>query len=164
MSDGYDAVITRNGPCLVKDKKFLGWPQNIEFKNINDIIVKEFINKEEKPDMFGYYEEKPMIRKKGKFVEYIVYEGTNITLKPGDTVESIVERMKGKSETLHSIGDFVFKKGQYGTYMMKKVTAKGKKPVFVSIPSGLDVKTLTEEATKKIYENGVSQNKKRFKK
>jgi DNA topoisomerase-1 len=120
--------------------------------------------KEISNDVFGYYEEKPMIRKKGKFGEYIVYEGTNISLKPGDTVESIIERMKGKSETLHSIGDFVFKKGQYGTYMMKKVTPKGKKPVFVSIPSGLDVKTLTEEASKKIYENGVSQNKKHFKK
>ena len=72
--------------------------------------------------------------------------------------------MKGKSETIHSIGDFVFKKGQYGTYMMKKVTPKGKKPAFVSLPSGLDVTKLTEEATKKIYETGLEQNKKRFKK
>lgn len=164
LSDGYEAVITRNGPCLIKDKKFLGWPQNIEFKNINDTHVQEFINKVEKPDIFGYYEEKPLVRKKGKFGEYIVYDGSNITLKAGDTVETVIERMKGKSETLHSLGDFVFKKGQYGTYMMKKVTStKSKKPAFVSIPSGLDVKLLTEEAAKKIYETGLAQNKKRFK-
>jgi len=165
LSDGYEAVITRNGPCLIKDKKFIGWPQNIEFKSINDTHVQEFINKVEKPDIFGYYEEKPLVRKKGKFGEYIVYDGSNITLKAGDTVETVIERMKGKSETLHSLGDFVFKKGQYGTYMMKKVTsAKSKKPAFVSIPSGLDVKLLTEEAAKKIYETGLAQNKKRFKK
>ena len=68
--------------------------------------------------------------------------------------------MSAKSETIHTLGDFVFKNGQYGTYMMKKVTQKGKKPIFVSIPSGLDVKTLTEEAAKKIYE--TNSKPKRF--
>ena len=160
LSNGYEAVITRNGPCLIKDKKFLGWPQNIEFKSINDTLVQDFLNNQEKPDVFGYYEEKPLIRKKGKFGEYIVYDGSNISLKAGDTVETIIERMSAKSETIHTLGDFVFKNGQYGTYMMKKVTQKGKKPIFVSIPSGLDVKTLTEEAAKKIYE--TNSKPKRF--
>jgi DNA topoisomerase-1 len=165
LSNGYDAVITRNGPCLVKDKKFLGWPNGVEFKNITDAIVEEFIAKGDSPDIFGYYEEKPLVRKKGKFGEYIVYDGNNISLKPGDTIESIIERMKGKSETLHTLNEFIFKKGPYGTYMMKNTpVAKGKKPTYVSIPAGIDVKLLTYEAAKNIYDNDSKKPKKYFKK
>jgi DNA topoisomerase-1 len=160
LSDGYEAVITKNGPCLVKNKEFLGWPKNTEFKSINDSIVQKFLEEKDKPDIFGYHEGEPLIRKKGKFGEYVVYDDKNISLKPGDTVETVIEKLSKKSDTLHSLGEFVFKNGPYGTYMMKKVTPKGKKPVFVSIPSGLDVKSLTEEAAKKIYE--TNSKPKRF--
>lgn len=160
LSNGYEAVITRNGPCLIKDKQFLGWPTNIEFKNINDTIVAKFLEEKEKPDIFGYHDGEPFIRKKGKFGEYVTYKEQNISLKPGDTVESLVEKLGKKSDTLHSIGEFIFKNGPYGTYMMKKTTTKGKKPTFVSIPTGLDVKTLTEEAAKKIYETNGNANTK----
>jgi len=162
LSNGYEAVITRNGPCLVKEKQFIGWPQNTEFKSITDKIVEKFIEEKDKPDIFGYHEDKPLIRKKGKFGEYIVYNDKNIQLKPGDTVETLIEKLGKKSDTLHTLGDFIFKNGPYGTYMMKKSTPKGKKPVFVSIPSGLDVKTLTEEAAKKIYETNSTSKPKRF--
>lgn len=164
LSNGYEAVITRNGPCLVKDKKFIGWPQGIEFKSITNALVEQFLQEKDTPDIFGYYEDEPFIRKKGKFGEYVTYKDQNISLKPGDTVESLIEKLGKKSDTIHTLGEFIFKNGPYGTYMMKKNTPKGKKPVFVSIPSGLDVKILTEEAAKKIYENNAFQNKKRFKK
>ena len=42
---------------------------------------------------------------------------------------------------------------------MFKKTSGGKKPVFVSLPQDLDPKTLTLEAAKRIYENGVTQKK-----
>jgi len=164
LADGYEAVMGKFGPVLVKDKAFLGWPEGVSFKDITDTLVQQFILDKEKPDIFGYHEGEMLVRKKGKFGEYIVYNGTNISLKPGDTVETIIERSKNKSETLHSLGEYVFKNGPYGIYMMKKVTAKGKKPIFVSIPSGLDVKTLTEEAAKKIYENNANKPKRPFKK
>jgi len=160
LSNGYEAVITKNGPCLVKDKEFVGWPKNVEFKSINDSIVEKFLEEKDKPDIIGYYEGEPFVRKKGKFGTYVTYKGENISLKPGDTVESLVEKLGKKSDTLHTLGDFIFKNGPYGTYMMKKTTAKGKKPIFVSIPSGLDVKSLTEEAAKKIYE--TNSKPKRF--
>jgi DNA topoisomerase I len=163
LANGYEAVIGKFGPVLIKDKAFLGWPQNINFKDITYADVERFILDKDKPDIFGYHEDQPLVRKKGKFGEYVVYNGTNISLKPGDTVETLIERMKDKSETLHTLGEFVFKNGKYGTYMMKKVTAKGKKPIFVSIPSGLDVKSLTEEAAKKIYDAN-SKPKRTFKK
>ena len=161
LADGYEAVMGKFGPVLVKDKAFLGWPEGISFKDITDAHVKQFIST---PDIFGYYEGQPLVRKKGKFGEYVVYNGTNISLKPGDSVETLIERSKNKSETLHSLGEYIFKNGPYGIYMMKKVTAKGKKPVFVSIPSGLDIKALTEEAAKKIYENNANKPKLPFKK
>jgi len=163
LSDGYEAVITRNGPCLVKDKKFLGWPEKVDFKNINDEIVKKFLEEKDKPEIFGYHDEKPLIRKKGKFGEYIEYDNKNISLKPSDTVESIIGRLENKSDALHVLGDYIFKTGQYGPYMYKKTTGS-KKPIFVSIPSGIDVKQLTLEAAKTIYENGIKTPKRTFKK
>ena len=104
-----------------------------------------------------------MIRKKGKFGEYIEYDGKNISLKPGDTVESIVESINKKVDALHVLADYIFKTGQYGPYMYKKTTGS-KKPIFVSIPSGIDVKQLTLEAAKTIYENGIKTPKRTFKK
>jgi hypothetical protein len=80
-------------------------------------------------------------------------------LKPGDTIETITKRLETPSNTLHTLGEYVFKSGQYGKYMMKKNTAKGKKPIFVSIPSELDVTKLTEEAAKNLYENGKNSSK-----
>ena len=163
LSNGYEAVIGKFGPVLIKDKKFLGWPEGIDFKQINDTLVKKFLEEKDKPDIFGYHEDKPMIRKKGKFGEYIEYDGKNISLKPGDTVESIIGRLENKSDALHTLGDYIFKTGQYGHYMYKKTTGS-KKPIFVSIPSGIDVKMLTLEAAKTIYENGIKTPKRTFKK
>lgn len=163
LSDGYEAIITRNGPCLVKDKKFLGWPEKLDFKQINDDLVKKFLEEQNKPDIFGYHDEKPLIRKKGKFGEYIEYDGKNISLKAGDTIESLIEKLGNKSDVLHTLGDYIFKTGQYGPYMYKKMSGN-KKPIFVSIPSGIDVKQLTLEAAKTIYENGINKPKKTFKK
>jgi len=161
LCDGYEAVITRNGPCLVKEGTFIGWPVGVEFKKITDEIVKKFLEEKTQVDIFGYYDEKPLLRKKGKFGEYIEYDGKNISLKAGDTVESIVKKLEN-SDTLHILGDFIFKKGQYGQYMYKKPSAH-KKPTFVSVPSGLDVKTLSLEAAKAIYENNIKP-KRTFKK
>ena len=154
LSNGYEAVITRNGPCLIKDKQFLGWPVGVDFKKITDHLVNKFLEEKTQLDIFGYHDEKPMIRKKGKFGEYIEYDGKNISLKTDDTIESIVEKLdkKGINDTLHTLGEYIFKTGQYGPYMYKKILGN-KKPIFVSVPSGLDVKMLTLEAAKTIYEN-----------
>lgn len=166
LKEGYEAVITRNGPCLIKDKKFLGWPKGVDFKDINDTHIDSFLTSLEetsKGDIFGYIDDKPVYRKTGKFGDYVVYNEKNISLKSGDTIETLQTRLETPSNTLHTIGEYVFKKGQYGAYMMKKSTPKGKKPIFVSIPSELDVKSLTEEAAKNLYENGKNSVKpKRF--
>lgn len=160
LSDGYEAVLTRKGPFIIKDKKILGWPEGVDFENITDTHVEKFINSKTKSEVvFGYYEDKPLIKKSGKFGDYIVYDGNNISLKPGDSVESIIAKM-GKPKP-HELGEYIFRNGPYGMYMMKKTPekAKTKKPAFVSIPSGIDVTQLTVEAAKRIYENGLIAGK-----
>ena len=165
LSNGYEAVLTRKGPFIIKDKKILGWPENVDFEHISDDHIEKFLSSKTSSEVvFGYYEDKPLIRKTGKFGDYIVYDANNISLKPGDTVESIIAKM-GKPKP-HELGDYVFRNGPYGMYMMKKTTyekgkakSNGKKPAFVSIPSGIDVTQLTEEAAKRIYENGIIAGK-----
>ena len=162
LSDGYEAVLTRKGPFIIKDKKIIGWPEGVDFEKISDAVLEQFLKGSDV--IFGYHEDKPLLRKTGKFGEYISYEGKNIALKPGDTVESIIAKIhKPKS---HEIGNYIFGTSSYGPYMMKKgPVAKGKKPIFVSIPAAIDVTQLTELAAKTIYENGViaAKNKKPYK-
>ena len=160
LSNGYEAVLTKKGPFIIKEKQFLGWPSHVTFPNITDADVEEFL-KTNQPIVFGYHEEKPLIRKSGKFGEYIVYDGKNIPLASNDTVETLIAKtMKAPTQTL---GEFRFGKGAYGAYMMKKeAPAKGKKPIFVSIPADLDISMLTEEAAKRIYQNGLSSKNKKY--
>jgi topoisomerase IA-like protein len=55
-------------------------------------------------------------------------------------------------------GAYTFSVGQYGPYMYK-TKSKGKGRIFVSIPSTIDVKTLTVEEADAIYKNGVELKK-----
>ena len=122
------------------------------------IKVKEIKPKEE-DDIIGYYEEKPLIKKKGPYGYYVHYNGKNIKYEENDTVETLMKKLNVKTEALlHSIGDYEFRVGPYGKYMIKKGL---KKPIFVSIPNELNVKEFTLEAASKIYETGC-KNKKKF--
>jgi hypothetical protein len=79
-----------------------------------------------------------------------------IPFQADDTFETLITKMKAKQDAvLHTLGDFEFRNGQYGMFMFKKTTAKGKKPQFVGLPEGLDPKSLTEEAAIKIYQTGI---------
>ena len=50
----------------------------------------------------------------------------------------------------------MFRKGQYGPFMFKKGGTG--RPQFVSLPEGLDPKSLTLEAATRIYKNGIEAN------
>ena len=166
FNDSIEAVQTRKGPFLIQDKKILGWPKDVSYNDINQSIVDTFIkSKEETEDVIlGYHDEKPLLKKKGPYGYYIKYDTKNIKFEENDTVETIIDRITKKTESLlHSLGDFEIRKGPYGHYIMKKSTVKGKKPTFVSIPSNLNPKDLSLEAVKTLYENGLT-TKKKFKK
>ena len=91
----------------------------------------------------------------GKFGPYIQWGSVNVPKTEGDTVFTLQEKLKAKEDaSLHTLGDFVFRKGQYGPFMFKK---GGGKPQFVSLPEGLDPKLLTLEAATRIYQNGLTE-------
>ncbi len=161
-----EAVQTRKGPFLIQEKKILGWPANVSFNDINQTIVTEFLKKRTVNEdlILGYHDEKPLIKKKGPFGYYVQYDSKNIKFEENDTLETIIEKIKVKSESLlHTVGEFEIRKGPYGNYIMKKQSIKGKKPKFVSIPSDLNPKELSLEAIKTLYENKLT-TKKKFKK
>lgn len=166
FNDSIEAVQTRKGPFLIQEKKILGWPTGVSFNDINQSIVDTFIkSKEETEDVIlGYHDEKPVVKKKGPYGYYIKYDTKNIKYEENDTVETIIDRITKKTESLlHTLGEFEIRKGPYGNYIMKKQSIKGKKPNFVSIPSELNPKDLSLEAVKTLYENGLT-SKKKFKK
>ena len=57
-------------------------------------------------------------------------------------------------EIVHKIGPFEIRVGQKGAFMFKPaLTGKARK--FVSVPLGLDPKTLTQEALVKMYQEDI---------
>ena len=114
----------------------------------------------------GELDETPIIKKKGPFGFYFQWGTTRIPCVEGETLEAVQAKLKTKSESLiHSLGPYEFRKGPYGVYMFMKPSTKAKsktKPVFVSIPQGLDPKILTEEAAATIYKNAVLEKKKKY--
>lgn len=155
----YEVVSTKNGPCLVKSKVYIGWPPGCKEADLTPELIEEYLIKKEKTDVFGLHDGVPVLRKKGPYGYYVNINGKNISLQDNDTIETVLERQKNKTASLlHVIEEFEFRKGPYGNYMMKKAVG-GKKPVFVGIPADLDVSKLTYEAAKRIYDTNSKKKK-----
>ena len=165
--DGYKAIMSKKGPLLLKEdtndpKKtvFFGWPEGVSFQDLTEDAALQFIQNGSASGVnWGTHDGKPLVEKKGPFGRYIQCGTLSVNLLDGDTPDSVKAKLSEKQNAaLHTLGEFEFRKGQYGPFMFKK-TSGGKKPVFVSLPQDLDPKTLTLEAAKRIYENGVTQKK-----
>jgi len=155
----YEVVQTKNGPCLVKDKVFYGWPPGLKPENISTEIIDSYLDKKSAEDTLGVYLDVPVLKKRGPYGSYVCIDGKNISLQENDTLETVLARVKTKQASLlHVIEEFEFRKGPYGNYMMKKGVG-GKKPVFVGIPIDLDVSKLTYEAAKRIYDTNSKKKK-----
>ena len=72
-------------------------------------------------------------------------------------LDEIITKLEAKSQETpaRTLGPFQIRTGQYGPYLMKTDTPKGKKPVCVSIPKGTDVDTLTAQQAGEIFEAGA---------
>lgn len=174
FGEGLKAVLGKKGPILLRedpggDKEktvFYGWPEGVAFGEITAAAAAAFVQQKQtgsgstEPDTaWGTWDGHSLIEKKGPFGRYIQCGTLNIPLKQDDTPETVQQKLTAKKEAhLHSLGDFEFRNGAYGPFMYKKTTG-GKKPTFVSLPSGLDPKTLTEEAAHRIYTNGIQQKR-----
>lgn len=171
FSDGLKAVLGKKGPLLLRedaggDKEktiFYGWPEGVAFGDMTEEKALAFLEAKAAGNAtemtWGQWDGHSLIEKKGPFGRYIQCGTLNIPLTSEDTPETVQQKLAAKKEAhLHTLGEFEFRKGAYGPFMYKRASGS-KKPVFVSLPSDLDPKTLTEEAAQRIYTNGITQKR-----
>ena len=163
FAGGIKGVQSKKGPLLLKEGAtkddaavFYGWPEGKSFAAITEEEVAAFVAaKQEGGGTLGSYEGNPIVKRSGPFGAYATCGGVNVPLAADDTEESVQAKFAAKKQSvLHRIGPFEFRTGQYGVYMFKSDTV-GKARKFVSIPSGVDPKALTQEAAVKIYQAGL---------
>lgn len=163
FADGIKAVQSKKGPLLLKEGVtkddpviFYGWPVGKAFGEITEAEVAAFVaEKQVGGGPIGTYEGVPILKKAGPFGTYASCGDVNVPLTAEDTEESLQAKFAAKKQAfIHKIGPFEFRNGPYGIFMFKpELTGKARK--FVSLPTGVDPKVLTQEATVKLYQNGL---------
>jgi DNA topoisomerase I len=160
--NGIKAVQSKKGPLLLKEGAtkedaaiFYGWPVGKAFGEITQAEVTTFVATKEGGGEVGTYEGKPITKKSGPFGTYATCDGVNVPVTAEDTEETIQAKFAAKKQAfLHRLGPFEFRNGPYGVFMFKpELTGKARK--FVSLPTGVDPKTLTQEATVRLYQAGL---------
>lgn len=166
FADGIKAVQSKKGPILLKEgpvkgeATFYGWPAGLAFGEISEADVAAFVtatvaSKQAGGGTMGEYEGTPILKKSGPFGTYASCGDVNVPLTAEDTAETLQAKFAAKKQAfIHKIGPFEFRNGPYGVYMFKTdLTGKARK--FVSLPTGVDPKVLTQEATVKLYQAGL---------
>lgn len=169
FSNGLKAVLSKSGPLVLQEDesgdkektKFLGWVEGVAFEDMTEEMAQKLLEQHEQKRQaestsLGSWNGEEVLVKSGPYGKYAQCGSVRIPFQADDTFETLITKMKAKQDAvLHTLGDFEFRNGQYGMFMFKKTTAKGKKPQFVGLPEGLDPKSLTEEAAIKIYQTGI---------
>jgi len=159
---GIKAVQSKKGPLLLKEgptkgeATFYGWPEGKTFQKITEADVAEFVKaKQVGGAALGTFEGIPMVKKSGSFGDYVQCGTVNVRWTPEDTEETLQKKFEAKKQqVIHKVGPFEIRSGPDGAFMFKPaLTGKARK--FVSIPSGVDPKTLTQEALVKIYQADI---------
>jgi DNA topoisomerase-1 len=168
FSDYLVAVMTGKGPLLLredpkgdKDKTvFYGWPLGKQLQSLTEEEAKAFvenIGKQRAGLELGEFNGCPIVKKKGPYGYYAECNGLRVNCSEENTLEEIIEKLEAKSQETpaKTLGTFQIRTGQYGPYLMKTDTPKGKKPVCVSLPKETDVDTLTAQQAGEIFEAGA---------
>lgn len=158
---GIKAVQSKKGPLLLKEgpvkgeATFYGWPEGKTFQAISEADVAAFIaQKQVGGAAIGSYEGNPMTKKAGPFGAYVQCNGVNVPWTSEDTEETLQAKFAAKKQVSLVVGPFEIRSGQYGPFMFKTaLTGKARK--FVKIPTGVDPKTLTQEALVKMYQTDI---------
>lgn len=168
FAGGIKAVQSKKGPLLLKEDAknkentvFYGWPEGKSFQAITEEDVATFIaSKTQSQVTLGQHDGAAIVKKSGPFGTYAECNGVKVPWLPTDTEESLTAKLTAKSQSsLHTLGQFEFRNGPYGVFMYKKDLV-GKARKFVNVPSGVDPKTLTNDAAIKIYQTGLQQKAK----
>jgi len=168
FADGIVAVMSGKGPLLLKEDPsgvkektvFYGWPLGKQLQTITEEEVRLFvenIGKQRAGSELGEYNGHPIVKKKGPYGLYAECNGVRVNCTEETGLEDIIAKLeaKGQETPAKTLGPFQIRTGQYGPYLMKTDTPKGKKPVCVSIPKGTDVDTLTAQQAGEIFEAGI---------
>ena len=168
FADGIVAVMSGKGPLLLKEDPsgvkektvFYGWPLGKQLQTITEEEVRLFvenIGKQRAGSELGEYNGHPIVKKKGPYGLYAECNGVRVNCTEETSLEDIIGKLeaKGQETPAKTLGPFQIRTGQYGPYLMKTDTPKGKKPVCVSIPKGTDVDTLTAQQAGEIFEAGM---------
>lgn len=180
LGEGIVVVLSRKGPLLLKEetKDFASLPQGTSYETVTLEQAKKAYALKDGINM-GFYEEQPLLKKKGPYGFYVQWSNINVPCKPDDTTDTIVEKLKQKQTqnvpTLDNdgnqiekekpyerkLGDYTIKKGPYGLYFFKHTL---KKATFVTFPKDLDPDKVTAQEIPQIYQLAVSAkiNAKKF--
>lgn len=177
-TDGLKAVLSKKGPLLLRgttkeDTVFYGWPspsgKAVAFSDMTEELARAFLAAkaaeaaaaEAATEVWNGH---PLVRKTGPHGPYVRWNGTSLSVKADESLESIKERLTAKTTAvaspLKTFKDYVIRSGPYGPYILKPAL---KKPQFVSVPKTVTIDTLTESEVAALYTQGLAA-KKRFKK
>lgn len=168
-AQGLKAVQTKKGPLLLieaekkEDTQFLGWPTGITFEDITEeqaLKFKEEATKKKEGANIGEWNGQPIVKKSGKFGEYLQCGEISIPYQEEElekTIERLQLKQNGGTGVIKQFKEYVIKTGQYGPYIMKTSL---KKPQFVSLPKGINGSSLTEKEAEALYKSGLEAKKK----
>lgn len=158
------SVQTKKGPLLLIESEpvqFLGWPQGLSFQEMTRekaIAFKEECQ-QKKASVLGEWEENQVIKKSGKFGDYVQCGEYSIPYQEGESFEKTIERFEEKKRTKQSEKTFEgysIRTGPYGPYIVKTSL---KTPQFVSLPKGIPIHTLTQKEVEHLYKTGLEAKK-----
>lgn len=168
FSDGLVAVMSGKGPLLLKEDPagvkektvFYGWPLGKQLQTLTEEEAKAFIDnigKQRAGSELGDFNGNPIVKKKGPYGHYAECNGVRVNCTEDTSLEDIIAKLeaKGQETPARTLGPFQIRTGQYGPYLMKTDTPKGKKPICVSIPKGTNLENLTAQQAGEIFEEGA---------
>jgi DNA topoisomerase-1 len=169
FSNGLKAVQSKKGPLLLiekakkEDTEFLGWPSGVAFEDMTEEVALKFKDdaaKKKRGDEVGEWNGQAILKKTGKFGDYLQCGEVSIPYQAGEEIEKTVERLEAKQNggagVIKQFKEYVVRTGQYGPYIMKTSL---KKAQFVSLPKGVDTATLTEKEVDAYYKTGLESKK-----
>jgi topoisomerase IA-like protein len=162
FGNGFKAVMSKSGPILVQEGGekaiFYPFPEGKSVLDITEEEARNWIVELSELSNMGEYNGDKITKKKGPYGEFLECNGLRVPYKDDDSLEIILEKFaaveKGKQDKV-TIGSYTFAIGKYGPYMYKDIIKK----TFVSIPSNIIPKNLTEAEAAAIYKNGLEAKK-----
>jgi DNA topoisomerase-1 len=164
FGNGFKAVMSKTGPLLVQEGQegqkasFYPFPPEKTVQDITEEEARTWITQLAEAANMGQFNGETIIKKNGPYGAFLECKGLRIPYAECDTMEQILEKFTGaakSNENKLSVGAYRFAVGKYGPYMYKDIVKK----VFVSIPTSIDPKKLTEAEAAALYKAGIEAKK-----